>query len=182
MKPTSRIPYALSVCAVAAMLTGCSGPGRLPNPMAEALPGNAGVPLSSSGSVGLAGTAKLGRCKEHYIHHGNVIVGEAYRTNFHAHGEATGPYNGTFVASGHWEYKYEFPLALWDLVENFTITSGTSTLSGTVRGGGGTGPFPTCTSFGPITYGLQYTTNYASGNAQVQIIEPHDFGETLEGL
>ena len=48
--------------------------------------------------------------------------------------------------------------------------------------GGGSAPFPTCTSFGPVTYNLQYTSNFGDGNADTQIIKQGDFGETLDGL
>jgi hypothetical protein len=189
MKTISRAPYVLSVCAAAAMLAGCGGSRQLPNPAAQTPLGNAGTHQMTSSNENLTGAATLGRCREHYIHQGNIILGEAYRTDFHAHGKAAGTYSGTFTASGHWGFSYEFiqsgVLEFWDLAEKFTITSGASTVSGTIRGagaGGGSAPFPTCTSFGPVTYNLQYASNFGDGNADTQIIKQGDFGETLDGL
>jgi hypothetical protein len=101
---------------------------------------------------------------------------------FHAHGKAAGPYPGTFIASGHWAAGIVFigtrQVFEWDFKEKFTITSGASRVSGTIKGGS-YGLFG-CTWFGPET--LRYTSNYGDGNADIQIIEKGDFSETLDGL
>ena len=47
MKTISRVPYALSVCAAAAMLASCGGSVQVPNPLAQAPLGRIG-----SGSSG----------------------------------------------------------------------------------------------------------------------------------
>lgn len=193
MKTISRVPYALSACAAAAMLAACGGSGQLPNPAAQTPLGNAGIhrmpspndttPLgirpNSSGTEKLSGTARLGQCREHYIFDGNIVVGEAYRMDFRGRGHATGPNPGTFTAHGHWGFEYEFGSEFWQLVEDFTITSGASTISGTIQGGGpggGSAPFPTCTLFGPEM------ASYGNGNAYIKRIKQGGFRETLSGL
>ncbi|MFZ0030538.1 MAG: hypothetical protein WAK84_01525 [Candidatus Cybelea sp.] len=188
MKTIAQTPYALSVCVAAAMLASCGGStfGSFPNPAMQMYASNAGTQpppshakpfgrvRNSSGADSLTGTAKLGQCHFHYIFQGNIVVGEAYRTNFHAHGHATGPDSGYFVANGHWGFSYYEGLAFWKFVERFTIKSGASPVSGTIRAGGVGGG--SCTSFGPEI------VPYGSGKANIETIQQGTFSETLDGL
>ena len=184
-------PYVLSVCAAAAMLAGCGGSPQFPNPTAQAPVSNAStskrvaspsfatpdrIGASSSDNEVLTGKATLHRCHPYGL--------EFFRRFSHAQGKATGPYPGTFTASGQWGVseliyngKEKF---FWGFSERFIITSGASKVSGTIEGMSSENPFPSCTSFGPQA--LQYTSNYGDGNAHVQIIEKGDFSETLDGL
>ncbi|MGB8967136.1 MAG: hypothetical protein WCB99_16025 [Candidatus Cybelea sp.] len=192
MKTISPEHYALSVCVAAAMLAGCGGSTQFQNPTAQTPVGNAITPEqiaspsfampermgpNSSGAEVLTGKATLHRC-----HPGGSF--EFFRRFSHAHGKATGPYPGTFTASGGWgisEIISGNKIDLfWGFSERFIITSGASKISGTIEGMSDENPFPGCTSFGPET--LQYTSNYGDGNADIQIIEKGDFSETLDGL
>ena len=191
MKTILRAPYALSVCAAAAVLAACGGSTSFPSPTAQTPLGNAitskrvasssfAIPerigANSSGAEVLTGKATLHQCHPYGF--------EFFRRFSHAHGKATGPYPGTFTASGQWgvsELIYNGREKLfWGFSERFIITSGASKVSGTIEGMSSDNPFPSCTSFGPQT--LQYTSNYGDGNADVQIVEQGDFSETLDGL
>jgi hypothetical protein len=191
MKIVSRRPYALRVCAATAMLAGCGGSTQFPNPTAQASAGNAitskrvaspsfampeRIGAKASGAEVLTGKASLHRCHSYGF--------EFFRHFSHAYGKATGPYPGTFTASGHWGVSelvingsVDF---FWGFSERFIITSGASKISGTIGGTSDESSFPSCTSFGPQT--LQYTSTYGEGNADIQIIEKGDFSETLVGL
>jgi hypothetical protein len=186
MKAISRIPYAVGVCAAAAILAGC-GSAQSSNPSAQSFnPSAQTAGRDSSSAENLIGTANLGACHSHYVHHGHgqVITGEAFRVDFHAHGQATGPSAGTFVASGSWRYTLQFvgsgDVEFWNLAEKFTIKSGASKIVGTIQGdgaGGSTTPgLPTCTSFGPETL------PYDSGSASINIIQEGKFNETLDAM
>ncbi len=71
---------------------------------------------------------------------------------FSTSGAAAGPYPGTFKATGSWYDTFSNKLGFrWHFKESFTITSGHSTISGTIskhRGGEGVGPMD-CHHFGP---------------------------------
>jgi hypothetical protein len=186
MKTVLHGHYALSVCAAAATLAGCSGSARLPNPTAQTALGNTGATFrvvspsfatpepvgpNSSGTEALTGKAKLIKpC--HRAKHG-------WSASFSAHGNATGPYPGTFTASGSWgEYYGRGGSEVWNFSETFTITSGSSTISGTAsRPGFG---MLSCTVLKNLT--VPYTSGSVSGNALINIIQKHDFSETLDGL
>jgi hypothetical protein len=191
MKAILRVPCALGVCGAAAMLAGCGGSSQFPNPTAQAPVRNAisskrlaspsfampeRIGANSSGAEVLTGKATLHRCHSYGF--------EFFRRFSQAHGKATGPYPGTFTASGQWGVSelvingsVDF---FWGFSERFIITSGASKISGTIGGMSDEKSFPSCTSFGPQT--LQYTSNYGDGNADIQIIEKGDFSETLVGL
>jgi hypothetical protein len=189
MSTSSPRYYALSVCAAAAMLTGCGGSTQFPNPTAQTPAGNAissmrvtspsfvtpeRIGANSSGTEVLTGKATLHRC------HADDF--EFFRRFSHAHGKATGPYPGTFTASGQWGVSEiivngsQFFYSTFS--ESFIITSGASKVSGTIEGT--PSGFLSCKSFGPKT--LQYTSNYGDGNADIQIIKKGEFSETLDGL
>jgi hypothetical protein len=189
MSTISHGHCALSVCAAAAVLAGCGGSAQMPNltaPPSYATPH--GVRPSSSGAEVLTGTAKI-KCRlDRRRHgHGQVITGSASTTDFSvARGKAAGPYPGTFTATGRWKINSmiissQF-IEIWIFSEDFSITSGASTISGTIKEGPTDegSPYPTCTSFGPET--SQYTSNYGSGDASIEIIKLGDFNEALDGL
>jgi hypothetical protein len=192
MKTTSRVPYALSVCAVAAMLTGCGGSTQFPNPTAQTPAGNAinskrvasprfatpeRVGSHSSSTEVLTGKAKL--IKPCHTIRGKHGKSQGWSTTFSAHGKATGPYPGTFTASGSWSTSCNRVFqCFWTFGETFTITSGSSTISGTAFTPG-FGQL-SCTVVENLT--VPYTSGSVSGPALINIIQKQDFSETLNGL
>jgi hypothetical protein len=82
-------------------------------------------------------------------------------TVFNATGKAKGPYPGTFTASGSWKHQHNLT---WSFNESFTITSGTSTISGTIVWGwlGKPPILITCSTFGPADANDKVT--YSSGS------------------
>jgi hypothetical protein len=79
--------------------------------------------------------------------------------NFSASGQARGPYPGTFHATGGWGWESIYGNVHWRFSESFTITSGTSTISGTSGAyENGSGPVLTCKTFGPAgkAAGIRY--------------------------
>ncbi len=180
MKTISRVPYALSVCIVGAMLAGCGGSTQFPNPAAQTPVGNAitskraaspsfttpRVGSDSSSTERLIGIAKL-KCR---------YESDIPTTSFRASGTATGPYPGTFTAKGGWWFYNSLQGLIWAFHESFTIRSRTSTVSGTffpgTEGGGRT---PWCRRF---VNSVPYTSGSKTGNARVNI-QRSDFREDL---
>jgi hypothetical protein len=182
----------LSVCVAITILAGCSGSAQLPNPIAQAPLGNgriaddaaflkAAAParsdLFSTGSELLTGVNF--RFHPKCPHEGPEP--RSWSETFSASGTATGPYPGTFTGQGSWEAVAHLPqFEFWSFDESFTITSGTSQVSGTISAYASAYPGPdSCTGFGPAV--LQYTTKSVQGNANVKVTKYH-FGETLDGL
>ena len=185
--------HALSFCAAAAILTGCGGSTQFPNPTAQTPVGNAipqervespsfatpeRIGANSSANEVLTGEAKLIKpCHTirgpHGGKHGSI-------TSFSAHGNATGPYPGTFTASGSWTVSCNRVLQCsWTFNETFTITSGSSTISGTAGTLGFYGA-PGCAVVNNLT--VPYTSGSVSGNALINTIQKQHFSETLDGL
>jgi hypothetical protein len=192
MKTVVQRHCALSVCAAAAIFAGCGGSTQFPNPTARAPVGNAitskrvaspsfATPeragANSSGNEVLTGKAKIIKpCHTvrgpHGGKHGSI-------TSFSAHGNATGPYPGTFTASGSWTVSCNRIFqCFWTFNETFAITSGSSTISGTA-GTPGFGSL-SCTMIENLT--VPYTSGSVSGNASINILQKQDFSETLDGL
>jgi hypothetical protein len=103
----------------------------------------------------------------------------AYTTcSFHtiAPGTATGPYPGSFTASGGWTFYSDGPMGpFWTFGEGFTISSGSTQIKGSI--------YQQNTGFGPPFPGVyQYTTTDGySGGAKIRSLWPH-FHERLSGL
>jgi hypothetical protein len=158
MKMISRIPYTLSVCTAAAVLTACGGSTQLPNPTGKTPVGYAitskrvaspsfatpeRTSADSSGSEVLTGKAKI--IKPCHTIRGQHGKRQGSSTSFSAHGNATGPYPGTFTASGSWaSYPERTGHLEWDFGETFTITSSSSTISGSILTFGLYGPPFSC--------------------------------------
>ncbi len=184
MKTISRVPYVLSVCAAAAILAACGGATQLPNPTAQTPLGNAHtakqvaspsfstperVGPNSSGTEVLTGKAKIIKpCHAIRGKHGKI---QGWSTSFSAHGNATGPYPGTFTASGSWSNYPTFPpQSQWLFSEGFTITSSLSTISGSSNAIGFHDP-PSCTVF--KHQNVPYTSGSVTGNAKIHIRQGH---------
>jgi hypothetical protein len=165
VKMISRALYALIVCAAAAIPAACGGSAQFPYPTAQAALGSARGSDSSSSET-LKGSATVGCYGGPPGHAGFAVKG----------GTATGPYPGTFRANGDFINKGGVD-GKWYFNESFTIKSGSSRISGMISGSGKKG-IASCPTFGPHV--LHYaTTSGQQGKAQITIIQPSDFSETL---
>ena len=191
MKNNLTRPYAINVCAVAAMLAGCGG---LMQPVAQRSPGSArtgfritspSYPIpqrvgpNSSGTEVLTGKAKL--IKPCHRTSGKHSREQSWSTGFSAGGKAKGPFPGTFTAGGFWSGGCNIIhqcSSLFD--ETFTITSGSSTISGTMQTFDLYGLLFTCRVVQNLT--VPYTSGSVSGNALINVIQKKDFSEALDGL
>jgi hypothetical protein len=190
LKTISPGHYALSVCAALAILTGCGGTTQFPNPVAQRSLGGTGtgfrvtspsfatpegVRSDSSGREVLIGKAKEAHCQS---------TGErtiVTTCNFKVHGKhiARGLYPGTFTAKGTLESEYSYPFCVpgcWSFSESFTITSGATSIVGSILAGG------RYAKNIPIPGVYEYTTqNGYSGNVKISALIPH-FRETCYGM
>lgn len=95
--------------------------------------------MLSSGSEHLAGVHFRFRAK--CPHTGPEP--RSWSETFSVRGAATGPYPGTFTATGGWDAFARLPsIEVWSFNESFTITSGSSQISGTISGGADVYPGP----------------------------------------
>lgn len=182
MKTISSVPFALSVCAAAAILADCGGATQPPvlngverNAMVNAI---SATRLSSASEV-LTTT--------------DVTVTPACPSSpgasFNASGTTTGPYPGTFTASGLWRDDQELGPHHWIWVfrESIRIVSNTLTIHvhvKRVRGSRGPSRFISCDAFGGVGHpiAVKYKSKYANGIAEVEIIQQGDLNETVDGL
>lgn len=116
----------------------------------------------------------------------NKRLDNGFRAKFAAHGEAKGPYPGSFVASGGWQLTVGWTGSHWAFDESFTITSGARKISGTIAGLGGCcthDPPMTGKTFGPATRedGLRYTYRSWSGPVTTNKIMAGFLSESLRG-
>ncbi|MGB8909758.1 MAG: hypothetical protein WCC84_13530 [Candidatus Cybelea sp.] len=155
MNTISRVPYGLSVCVAAAMLAGCGGSAQLPNPATQA-------PLGRIGSNSSGNEVLKGRVHTHCKYHAGLFTSCEFHTK--GPGKATGPYPGTFTASGGYEQQEWYPF--YSFGESFTITSGTSQITGSI--------------FYSTSSGYQYTSSVGNGTADVSVGRHID--DVLNGL
>jgi hypothetical protein len=149
MKKLSRAHYALSVCATVIMLAGCGEALQSPSPTAQ-MPFSKGGARDTLGSISGAASQRLGPDSSGYegfsapktrIHCHSYFYNPydfGFNAKFRATGTATGPYPGTFTASGSWSYEVnrggQFSSSFQ---EKFAIRSGSSKISGTASMGVG---------------------------------------------
>lgn len=169
MKFMGTAAYGVAFYCGATMLAGCGGApsqaaatGPLPQPAASSLARASEVLTASKVSI-----------KSWYRR------GEAAGESFKTGGRADGPFPGIFVASGSWGV---YGLSVCAFNESFTITSGSSSLYGTISG---SGPVGYCSRFGekigPIS--LEYEVgNGNTGRVTIKIIRKHAFHETFFNL
>lgn len=168
--------HALGICAAATTLAACGGSTQFPNLTAQTPLGKAGTPQrvgpNYSGTEVFTGKAKL--IKPCHDEKGGSF------THFSAHGNATGPYPGTFTASGLWNFSYNMHhQPSWVFAETFTITTGSSTISGSMNDiGFNYLPF-SCTVVKHLT--VPYTSGSVTGNAKIHIRQGH-IHEYLQGF
>jgi hypothetical protein len=180
MKTISYGHYTLSICAVAAMLAACGGSGQLPIHTAQTSLGGSDVATNSPGTELLTGKAEL--IKACHTIRGQHGKNQGWSTNFRAHGNATGPYPGTFTASGEWTASQNsVHQAQWVFSEYFAITSASSTISGTINGIGVNGSLPfSCTVVKNLA--VPYESGSVSGTAVIKVIQKRDFREKFDKL
>lgn len=181
MNTISPARLALGVCAAAAMLAGCAGPSQFPNPDVQApLIGRRTIDViastsrtaladskSNSSKIELLTAEAKGHCKRGP----SELFGSC---DFKASGTATGPYPGTFTASG--SYNFCEVYCMWTFGESFTITSGTAKISGTISklGWGNSPPFPAF---------YRYTSSLGDGRIKIEAVGPDGpFREKFHGL
>lgn len=169
----------LSAFLAGILLAGCGASGQFSAPAAQTGLGNArseGLWLPHRPA---SKRAPFKAFSEDLI--GSAVTGcfEGVTSNFTASGTATGPYPGTFTASG--DYHVSRGGGAW-FAETFTIYSGTLEVSGEIPyGGDPSPPVFACEKFGPITW--PYTSNYGSGYAKITIRKrTESFHERLSGL
>ncbi len=180
MKTISRAPYILSVCAGAAILAGCGGAAQssLPNGMeqnATRVALHSVTPPSSASEVLTATDVTV-----------SSYCPASEGAGFRASGTATGPYPGTFTASGYWNSGEGLDHYFWDFRESIKIVSNTLAIHvhiHRVRGSHRPSRFISCDTFGGVgrPIAMKYKGKYA-GIAEIEIIQQGDLNETLDGL
>jgi hypothetical protein len=183
--------YTLYVCATAAMLGGCGGSPQLPNPTAQT-PLVSARTLDRAASLNYVGSKRVGSnssttevLSAKNVNFGGMNgcgpptnVGGSFKVK-KGKRTASGPYPGTFTAQGSFGVDPHHQRS-WSFSESFAIKSGTSTITGTISGGGQRGRPVGCHTFGPAR--LQYMSNHGSGVALIKIIQKGKFREMLDGL
>ena len=149
------------LATLGAFLGGCSGAAR----PGDVTPATIGLPEAGFRSVSARTAASVPGPLNGETFTGTVTVQRGpschYEANadafFTASGTATGPYPGTFTASGHWwSVNDSGSFFIWAFEESFTIASLGGSIGGFVNVGaqysGGPGPripLLRCTIFGP---------------------------------
>jgi hypothetical protein len=132
--------YSTGFCVSAAILAGCGGAQA---PIAPAVSQIRQVTKRSSAASPLDGrVSRTTRPDRRYPFETLTAIrvsytclyrrGNAVRTRFTASGSASGPWSGTFTATGKWHVRSHN----WAFSEAFTITSGSERIAGTVNGAG----------------------------------------------
>ena len=183
-------------CLAALLLAGCAGvsPNSTVNPLGEVAPQRAqstsftrNVGLSAQPSV-FASHRRVGGESLNATSYSYQCEGTKHplllKVTFTASGEATGPFPGTFTASGVYDWD-DSVSGLGKFREGFTITSGKRTLTGRIHLRR-SGPSAGCNFIQSGQYG--YTLGYRmhddrgrvwAGNAGAYINDP-TFAETLK--
>ncbi len=164
---------ALSVCVAAILLAGCGGSQGLIGQLAAAKQDRYGqAPSELSGSEVLTAS--------HVRLHTIMCSGPYGEVRFRTEGMANGPLSGSFTAHGVWTFHF---LTSWSFHESFTITSGSSHISGQIVPIHFKEPSMYCghgAYFGPSTRGFHYKTHSGyKGRVKIEIIKRNDFNETL---
>jgi hypothetical protein len=182
MNSLSLSRCALSVCVAGMLLAGCGGSQGLIGRSATGQPATAkqlGYKLTATD----LSSSEVLTASHVRIETGCTVGGgiDTYYAHFRAQGNATGPFAGIFTAKGGWEYVASLGGSGYIFHESFTITSGSSQISGRIHSNK---PFTvTCPprTFGPST--MHYKTNNGhTGKVRVKIIKRNDFSETLYSL
>jgi hypothetical protein len=162
----------LAVVLTAAAITaipGCNGMGSLV-PTAVKAGTYVGSHYDSVRSNG-AGRNEVLTARPRHVSIHCVTEGQFEKITFSAHGRASGPYKGTFVAYGSGDNYKGFS-------ESFTITSAGQTLSGTLQGS-----YADIGLCGISGRELTYTVGSKTGKASADLSEwPKHFAETLYRL
>lgn len=187
MKSISDVAYALRGWAAVALLAGCGNPAGILNPGAQTPLSNAhivgpavedyaaprGMGFDSKTAERLTAPYVYESCMYHY-----QGTDSWYSCTYSTNGTATGPYPGTFTASGTFGGGKSGRVVSWFLSELFTITSGTSTAEGKINADGGQSESP------PIPGIFRYKILHRHGkeNAKIEALQSNDFSETLRRL
>lgn len=163
---------ALAGCAGGTQLAPASIPnsplGRSADRAASGTPFARALPASLSGEVLTATNVEVTparRCRTPY----------RINATFTASGTATGPYPGTFSASGSW-YRFFDDYTTWGFQESFTIASGSTNIEGTASTSGSfSSPAPVirCFRFGPAGQKVHvtYSSPFGSGEMSTRRIQ-----------
>lgn len=150
--------YALFVAGAYLVLAGCSSA----TPSAPAL-----LPRGPQRDdrIGAASFGEVFKASGIVVKTQSCIAGQSGVATFSARGKASGPYRGTFVASGQFSFSRAGGQTLWTFAETFKIR-GSRSADGTITGNG-THVTATCKTFGPVNglNDLTYHLGPASGAA-----------------
>jgi hypothetical protein len=191
MQVSTMLSRTLWICASAAILASCNNAANVTPTRSQAVTRNVSLPMQSSDSAspradsGIAGEELTATS---YMYHCELRrQNDRWKVTFTANGETTGPFPGTFTASGR--YGFRAPVSggnvLIQVYERFTIQSGTRTLTGHIYLTT-PGPYADCSHLVSDKYGfrLKYhiPTRYGhnwSGHASAVIDDPK-FEENLQ--
>ncbi len=139
MTITNANRLALSVSAIAAMLTGCGGSQALAPP-AKVFPDGASASRFIEPESMIAGRSPHKFRGETFSGQGSGIIRcgggqyHFYEVEFKNRGTAEGPYPGEFTAKGYWQFNSEVS-HFFHFHEQFSVVSASHRYSGTVTAG-----------------------------------------------
>lgn len=157
----SLLQRIVCIAGFAALVTGCSGSSLSLTPATN---------MQRRPAVGKTTPQRAGFLNGEIFNAANVVIkpavcrGSRDRATFSAKGSATGPYPGTFTATGSWELNYrEYSGAAWSFHEGFAISSKSGLKKGNINGHGwDSKPWISCHHFGGPA-GLRYYQVFANG-------------------
>jgi hypothetical protein len=181
MKSLNQCHCAPSVCAAMILLAGCGNSQMLIGQPSTGEPATAKRVAYTLPAANTSTSEVL--TASHVSLHSVTCSGLVFRVRFRTQGKAEGPLSGSFTAQGFWNLD---GINSAGFHESFTITSGSSQVSGRMHLAGGHHPIPrmTCGRDAELSRGtMQYTThNGYKGLAKTEIIERTDFSETLSNF